>query len=108
VTIRVSGGGEPAEEPRQTADEPEAGSEQGRPVVVTIADRGPGVDPDSLERIFYPFFTTKKDGSGIGLSVAQKIVDAHGGRIDVESRIGEGASFSVVIPVRPPCAAHVT
>ena len=108
VTISVSGGGTVAADPHQAVDEPEAGTEQGPPVVVTITDRGPGVDPDSLERIFYPFFTTKKDGSGIGLSVAQKIVDAHGGRIDVESRVGEGASFSVVLPTRPPVATHLS
>ncbi len=108
VTVRVSGGEARAEEPRQAGEEPDAGTEHGTPVVVTIADRGPGVDPDSLERIFYPFFTTKKNGSGIGLSVAQKIVDAHGGRIDVESRMGEGASFSVVLPAGPPPTAELT
>jgi len=82
--------------------------ERGRDdVTVTIADQGPGLDPDSLERIFYPFFTTKRDGSGIGLSVAQKIVDAHGGRIDVESRVGEGARFRVVVPLRPPMITGV-
>ena len=97
VTISVSGG----EKEGRAAKRPGEESEHEQPLVVTITDRGPGVDPDSLERIFYPFFTTKKDGSGIGLSVAQKIVDAHGGRIDVESRVGEGTAFSVVIPARP-------
>ncbi len=94
VTIRVSSS------PGVDGDQDVA--EQAPMVVVTIVDKGPGIDPDSLERIFYPFFTTKKDGSGIGLSVAQKIVDAHGGLIDVESRVGGGAAFSVVIPASPP------
>lgn len=105
VTIRIRGGEAGAGRSRSDIEEADAGAEStddGPPVVVTITDRGSGVDPDSLERIFYPFFTTKKDGSGIGLSVAQKIVDAHGGRIDVESRIGDGTAFSVVIPTGPP------
>lgn len=100
VTIRIEGGEEGSAGKVPDGDELD-GIEHVPPVVVTIADQGPGLDPDSLERIFYPFFTTKRDGSGIGLSVAQKIVDAHGGRIDVQSRIGEGATFSVVIPAEP-------
>lgn len=102
VTISVSGTGAESPPRRRSAEEQETGSDgrDAEPLVtVTIADRGTGVDPDSLERIFYPFFTTKKNGSGIGLSVAQKIVDAHGGRIDVSSRVGEGTAFSVVLPL---------
>lgn len=110
VTIRVRGGEDGTHERQKSVDEPEAGAEGTehlQPVVVTITDHGPGLDPDCLERIFYPFFTTKKNGSGIGLSVAQKIVDAHGGRIDVESRVGEGTAFSVVIPLSPPLISAV-
>jgi signal transduction histidine kinase len=111
VTIRVSGGDRLTDERLHAGDERDSGAEgpeRDQTVVVTISDRGTGVDPDSLERIFYPFFTTKKNGSGIGLSVAQKIVDAHGGRIDVDSRVGEGTAFSVVIPRRAPLIAPVT
>jgi len=103
VTISVSGAGserQPGARPAEEADPGSDGRDAEPSVTVTVTDRGSGVDPDSLERIFYPFFTTKKDGSGIGLSVAQKIVDAHGGRIDVASRVGEGTAFSVVLPVR--------
>ena len=111
VTIRISGGEHGAGDDHTDIEETDGGAESADhrpPVVVTIADRGPGVDPDSLERIFYPFFTTKKDGSGIGLSVAQKIVDAHGGRIDVESRVGDGTAFSVVIPADPPLITAIS
>jgi signal transduction histidine kinase len=78
---------------------------------VRIADQGPGVPPEIVDKVFNAYFTTKKDGNGIGLAVAQQVVRAHGGRItierglngSVETRgIGPGATFVVRIPVRPP------
>jgi signal transduction histidine kinase len=70
-------------------------------VCVAIRDDGPGIPPESVGRIFEPFFTTKDvgGGTGLGLAIAHGIVTAHGGRIEVESMPGAGASFRVVLPV---------
>ena len=70
-------------------------------VVVRVRDTGCGIPPENLSRIFDPFFTTKPvgEGTGLGLSVTYGIVERHGGRIEVESRPGEGALFTVRLPV---------
>lgn len=73
---------------------------EGERVAVTFTDRGEGIPPESLDRIFDPFFTSKSNGVGLGLSVSKKIVEAHDGRIEVESELGEGTRFSVVFPRR--------
>lgn len=70
----------------------------GPAVCFTIADNGPGIDPAHLSRIFDPFFTTKDEGTGLGLAIVHAIVDAHHGRIDVESRRGEGTTFTILLP----------
>jgi signal transduction histidine kinase len=67
--------------------------------VVRVSDTGPGIPPEHLDRLFYPFFTTKKHGSGVGLSMAKKIVDSHRGVIDVASKPGEGTEFTVRLPM---------
>ena len=67
--------------------------------VVRVSDSGAGIAEDHLDRLFYPFYTTKKQGSGVGLSMAKKIVDSHRGLIDVASRVGEGTVFTVRLPV---------
>jgi signal transduction histidine kinase len=73
---------------------------EGRPaVLVTFRDDGPGMPPDVAERIFSPFFTTKPQGSGLGLAVVRKIVDAHDGRIDLETTAGAGTTIRVTLPV---------
>ncbi|MEW6266816.1 MAG: ATP-binding protein [Thermodesulfobacteriota bacterium] len=73
---------------------------RGREVYLAVADTGPGISPDLLPQIFDPFFTTKEpgQGTGLGLSVSQSIVESHGGRIEVRSRSGEGSVFKVVLP----------
>ena len=68
-------------------------------VVVDVADDGPGVPSDLNDRIFDPFFTTKPQGSGLGLPIVRKIVDAHDGRIDLNSAPGKGTRFRVRLPV---------
>ena len=67
-------------------------------VCFTIADNGPGIDPAHLPRIFDPFFTTKDEGTGLGLAIVHAIVDAHRGRIDVESRRESGTTFTILLP----------
>jgi len=70
---------------------------QGRQVAVTVKDTGPGIAPDQLARIFEPFFTTRAQGTGLGLAIVKKIVEAHGGRIVVESTPGAGAQFTLTL-----------
>ncbi|RME87684.1 MAG: response regulator, partial [Zetaproteobacteria bacterium] len=67
-------------------------------VVFTIRDDGPGIPPELQARIFLPFFTTKAEGTGLGLAVAEGAVRAHGGWIELESAPGEGATFRIVLP----------
>ena len=66
---------------------------------VKVADNGQGIPEDVLSKIFYPFFTTKEKGSGIGLAIAQKIVESHHGSIDVESKPGVGTTFTLKLPL---------
>jgi signal transduction histidine kinase len=67
-------------------------------VAVTVADSGPGVPPESREQVFNPFFTSKKDGVGLGLSIVAKIVDDHRGTIRLEDNMPRGARFHVFFP----------
>ncbi len=67
-------------------------------VWVSIADTGGGIPPEQLNRIFEPFYTTKKKGSGLGLMIVQRIVREHGGKIDLESNVGEGTTFRIWLP----------
>lgn len=70
-------------------------------VVVAVDDTGGGIAPGDLERVFDPFFTTRPGGGmGLGLSIAQRIVDAHGGRFEVDSQVGRGTTMRVVLPAR--------
>lgn len=68
-------------------------------VYLEFADTGPGLSPEIQERLFEPFFTTKADGSGLGLAVSHEIVANHGGALTVQSTPGEGATFTVRLPV---------
>jgi signal transduction histidine kinase len=70
-------------------------------VCISISDTGPGIGSESLERIFQPYFTTKKvaEGTGLGLFVSKTIVEAMGGRIEVNSTIGVGTTFTVILAV---------
>ncbi len=64
-----------------------------------FTDTGEGIDPTRLESIFDPFFTTKEDGTGLGLTVSYRIIENHGGKIEVVSKQGEGSTFIVSLPV---------
>jgi two-component system sensor kinase FixL len=74
-------------------------------VSIRIADNGPGVLPQLLDRLFEPFVTSKAHGLGMGLSVSRIIVEAHGGTIEVESEPGAGAAFTVRLPRRADASA---
>ncbi len=65
-----------------------------------VRDNGPGIEPARLERIFNPFHTSKAEGTGLGLAITRKLVEAHDGSIEVDSRVGEGTEFVVRFPKR--------
>jgi two-component system sensor histidine kinase PilS (NtrC family) len=69
-------------------------------IEVAFADEGEGIAPDMIEKIFYPFFTTKDKGSGLGLSIVHRIIENHHGYIHVRSQAGRGATFTVYLPAQ--------
>lgn len=71
-------------------------------VVIAVSDTGPGIPPEARERVFEPYFTTKEGGTGLGLALARRLVEAHGGRIALESEAGRGTTVRLAVPVRPP------
>jgi signal transduction histidine kinase len=73
--------------------------EGGDGVWVSVTDTGGGIPPEQINRIFEPFYTTKKKGTGLGLMIVQRIVRAHGGRIELESRAGRGTTFRIWLPL---------
>lgn len=70
--------------------------------VLRVADTGRGISAEALTKIFKPFFTTRSEGSGLGLSLASNIVQSHGGRIEVSSTPGKGSQFKVLLPLHRP------
>jgi signal transduction histidine kinase len=64
-----------------------------------VADDGPGISEENRKRLFQPFFTTRTDGTGLGLATCLKNVQYHGGSIDVQSELGHGAKFIVTLPL---------
>jgi two-component system, NtrC family, sensor histidine kinase HydH len=68
---------------------------------ISVTDNGPGIDPAARERIFRPFFTTRREGTGLGLALVQKIVVTHNGRITAQTAPAGGAQFDVVLPLAP-------
>ena len=67
-------------------------------VKIAFEDTGCGISHERMRDIFNPFMTTKEDGTGLGLSMAQRIVEEHGGSIEVQSVLGEGSTFTVYLP----------
>jgi signal transduction histidine kinase len=74
------------------------GGREGRPVEVRVADEGVGLPEAMIGKIFDPFFTTKESGTGLGLTIAHRLVEAHGGSLTARNRPGGGAEFVVVLP----------
>jgi two-component system NtrC family sensor kinase len=89
---------------------PEPGMPSVPMVEMAIIDTGCGIPAQNLKRVFDPFFTSKEvgKGTGLGLSVSHGIVKAHGGAIEVESKVGEGSTFSVYLPIEPPPGDHAS
>jgi hypothetical protein len=76
------------------------GPGQANLVEISVSDTGAGIPPESLERIFRPFYTTKRGGTGLGLSLCRRIVRQHGGTLTVESKLGKGSRFIISLPLR--------
>jgi PAS domain S-box-containing protein len=68
-------------------------------VLITVEDSGPGIDPEIMDHIFHPFFTTKSHGTGIGLSICRSIVEAYDGRLSARSGADQGSVFEIVLPI---------
>jgi signal transduction histidine kinase len=69
---------------------------------IEVSDQGSGISEEDMARIFHPFFTTRKVGTGLGLPAVRRIVRAHGGRVDVKSTPGQGSTFTIRLPLRNP------
>lgn len=79
-------------------------SRDGRSVLLSVSDRGEGIAPEALERVFEPGvrLTARRPGSGLGLAIVAEIASAHGGRVEVDSAPGRGATFTIVLPLAVP------
>lgn len=77
-------------------------------VHVRVSDTGRGIPPEEMEKVFEPFYTSKKQGTGLGLAISKKIVEAHDGRITVSSELGKGTTFTVVLPASAAERAVIT
>ncbi|HVK82501.1 MAG TPA: ATP-binding protein [Kofleriaceae bacterium] len=78
----------------------------GQFVEVRFRDTGIGIPRDRLKKLFIPFYTTKQKGTGLGLAISHRIINQHGGTIEVRSTIGQGSTFSVFLPAAEPVPAH--
>jgi signal transduction histidine kinase len=67
-------------------------------VLIMVEDSGPGIDPENVDRIFHPFFTTKSQGTGMGLSICRSIIEAHNGRLSLRSASDRGSIFQISLP----------
>jgi len=75
------------------------GADAGTIARITISDSGPGIAPEDLDRIFEPYFTTKENGTGLGLALTRRIILEHGGSIRAETVPGGGARFIIDLPI---------
>ena len=84
------------ENPRDLLVGSEKDESQG--VLVAVRDSGPGLDPESLDHLFTPFYTTKPQGMGMGLAISRSIIEAHGGSLWATANDGRGAAFQFTLP----------
>ncbi len=97
----MSGGGSILIKEEEREVEPE-----GRVVLIRLSDDGPGIAKCIHHKVFEPFFTTKEEGIGLGLSIVSRIIQEHGGWVDLESKEGEGTSFIIILPVKERKGEH--
>jgi len=69
--------------------------------ILEVADTGKGIPADVQKRLFDPFYTTKPAGTGLGLSIAARIIEQHGGALRYQTEVGRGATFGIVLPLKP-------
>lgn len=100
-------GGEIVVKTGERLHRPSKGGEGGSPtdsetkyLFVSVSDNGKGILPEHVQKLFDPFFTTKRGGTGMGLPITQRIIEDHGGEIDVWSQFGRGTTFTVYLPIR--------
>ena len=67
-------------------------------ICISVRDTGIGIPPENINKLFEPLFTTKTTGIGLGLAVSQKLIEANGGRIEVQSEAGKGSTFTFYLP----------
>jgi signal transduction histidine kinase len=72
---------------------------RGKSLTIEVADNGKGITPENQKKIFDLYFTTKKDGNGLGLSISQKIIAQHNGTISINSEINKGTIFKITLPL---------
>ena len=97
----MSGGGSILIKEEEREVEPE-----GQVVLIRLSDDGPGIAKGIQQKVFEPFFTTKEEGIGLGLSIVSRIIQEHGGWVDLESKEGIGTSFIIILPVKEPTGEH--
>jgi two-component system sensor kinase FixL len=101
VEAMCGDGATPADRPRELRIATHASGAGGDPVRISVADTGPGLPEEVAARLFEPFVTTKPEGMGVGLSICQTIVEAHGGRLAARANPGGGTVFHFTLPVGP-------
>jgi signal transduction histidine kinase len=80
-------------------EEENLGLPLGPAAVIRVTDNGPGIPESVRDKIFQPFFSTKEEGTGLGLSIATRIIEDHGGQLELESKKNEGATFIITLPL---------
>ncbi len=101
MSPRTSGAAEDAPNERELILKTEAQrSSDSELAVIHVIDTGPGIVAEDIKKIFTPYFTTKPAGSGLGLPISRRIVEEHGGRLEVHSEVGRGTDFVILLPIQ--------